>query len=344
MANEHAKAEVVPVGERDERGLATTSVGDLCAVERLFRGVALSADEDVKAQVRAFYDSVGWKQIGEGIYQNARYEDLRPVSREYIQRCHLRLGKYLPRTGRQLLDAGSGPIQYPEYLEYSKGFQHRVCLDISRLALVEARERIRGHGLYVVGDIANLPFRGETFEGVVSLHTIHHLPGGEHQPSFFELYRVLRPSGRAVVVYSWGSRSPLMRLMAGPIAVGFWSLRLYRRLRRLNDSQACLAVETPANEAAILAGMPGTFTYKHNYRWVREYLSALPELEVRVWRTVSTAFLRAFIHRRLFGGVWLRFLYWLEERAPHFLGRVGQYPMILFRRPAIELPTDKEVA
>ena len=36
---------------------------------------------EIKRQVRDFYDSVGWKEIAEGLYQNARYEDLRPVMR-----------------------------------------------------------------------------------------------------------------------------------------------------------------------------------------------------------------------------------------------------------------------
>jgi hypothetical protein len=31
-----------------------------------------------------------------------------------------------------------------------------------------------------VCDIANLPFRPDAFDGVVSLHTIHHLPLTEH--------------------------------------------------------------------------------------------------------------------------------------------------------------------
>ena len=42
-----------------------------------------------------FYDQVGWQQVSEGQYQNARYEDLRPVSREYIHRCHLRVNRHL---------------------------------------------------------------------------------------------------------------------------------------------------------------------------------------------------------------------------------------------------------
>ena len=300
----------------------------------------MTTETEVKAQVRQFYDAVGWKQIGEGVYQNARYEDLRPVSREYIHHCHLRLGKYLPPAGRFLFDAGSGPIQYPEYLEYSRGFQRRVCLDISRLALVEARTRIGEHGLFVVGDIANLPFRAEVFDGLVSLHTVHHLPAEEHQPAFIEFYRVLGPGGKAAVVYSWGSRSPLMRLAAMPIALAFGAQRLYGRLRRGRRSETeferSLAAAGPA-------GAAGTFTCKHDYRWVTRNLGVLPGLEVRVWRTVSTSFLRAFIHRRLLGQAWLRWLDWCEERGPRLLGRLGQYPAILFARPATHGRSEERV-
>jgi SAM-dependent methyltransferase len=155
-----------------------------------------SSELEIKQDVRKFYDDIGWQEIGEGVYQNARYEDLRPVSWEYIHKCHLRVGRHLIPEGRLLLDAGSGPIQYPEYLEYSQGYQARVCADISIVALKEARQRIGdrssgGSGLFVVADIANLPFRRDAFDGVVSLHTIHHLPIEEHKQAYQEVYRVL---------------------------------------------------------------------------------------------------------------------------------------------------------
>jgi SAM-dependent methyltransferase len=302
----------------------------------------LSVDVDVKAQVREFYDSIGWKQIGEGVYQNARYEDLRPVSREYIHRCHLRVARYLPATGRFLLDAGSGPIQYPEYLEYSRGFQRRVCLDISQRALIEARARIGERGLYVVGDIANLPFREGSFEGLVSLHTVHHLPPGEHRRAFDEFLRVLRPAGRAVVVYSWGDRSPLTRLTGAPIRMAFWLLRVYRRLRGKDKEAVGPAVAAGADQPSPEA--TGTYTHKHDFRWARSHLGDLPGFEIRVWRSVSTSFLRAFIHRQLLGRLWLRLLFWLEEMAPHFFGRVGQYPSILFCRRSVETGGRERVA
>ena len=84
----------------------------------------------------------------DGFYQNARYEDLRPVSREYIERCHLRVNRHLDRPGKFLLDAGSGPIQYPAYLTYMEGYQYRVCVDISIVALQEARQTDWGSRVY----------------------------------------------------------------------------------------------------------------------------------------------------------------------------------------------------
>jgi ubiquinone/menaquinone biosynthesis C-methylase UbiE len=277
-----------------------------------------AAEAEVKAQVRRFYDSVGWHQIGKGLYQNARYEDLRPVAQEYIRRCHQRVARHLPANGRLILDAGSGPIQYPEYLEYSRGFDRRVCLDISRLALVEARRRIGEHGMYVVGDVANLPFRAAGFDALVSLHTVHHLPAAEHRLAFDEFHRVLAVGARAVVVYSWGSRSAFDRLTRGPIRLIFRLMRAARKLRAENAQQTHPPAPT------------GTFTYKHDFAWIRRNLAHLPGLQVRVWRSVSTSFTRAFIHRQLLGKAWLRLLFWVEERAPHFFGRAGQYPMIIF--------------
>ncbi|HNB52769.1 MAG TPA: class I SAM-dependent methyltransferase, partial [Anaerolineales bacterium] len=159
----------------------------------------------MKNNVRQFYDQIGWSQVDDGgeegpRYQNARYEDLRSVSQEYIHKCHLRVNRHLSKTGKYLLDAGSGPIQYPEYLTYSEGYQYRVCADMSITALIEARKKIGERGLFVVSDIANLPFKKDAFDGVVTLHTIHHLPLSEHARAYEGLYRVLIPGRSAVVV------------------------------------------------------------------------------------------------------------------------------------------------
>ncbi len=282
-------------------------------------------DSRVKAQVRQFYDQIGWQQEGEGQYQNARYEDLRPVAHEYIHRCHLRVNRHLPPNGKYLLDAGSGPIQYPEYLTYSQGYQYRVCLDISSVALVEARKRIGAHGLYVVADVANLPFKAGVFDGIVSLHTLHHLPSGDQKKAYLDLFRTLKGGGSMVVVNGWtvsplmDRLQPLARLMER--AAG-WAAR--RRIR----------LEGPPEDKPVKGnnGKPtGTFVQKRDAASLKQELNGL-NVEIRVWRSLSVRFMRAVFKPALGGRFWLKLIYWLEERFPRFFGENGQYPMVIVRK------------
>jgi hypothetical protein len=290
-----------------------------------------SSELEIKQDVRKFYDDIGWQEIGEGVYQNARYEDLRPVSWEYIHKCHLRVGRYVEPVGRYLLDAGSGPIQYPEYLEYSQGYQARVCADISIVALKEARQRIGeqgsgGKGMFVVADIANLPFRRDAFDGVVSLHTIHHLPIEEHKQAYQELHRVLAPEKSAVVVNGWQD-SVLMRYFVRPIK---WRNRTRKRIRKsINNLRQG---RMNSSDASPKPKGKGTFVRKHDAQWLKREIGSLMPLEIYVWRSVSVRFLREYINPDL-GGKWLlRKLYDLEERYPHFFGEYGQYPMIVIKK------------
>jgi SAM-dependent methyltransferase len=292
------------------------------------------AESTVQQQVRAFYDAVGWQQIGPGVYQNARYEDLRPVSRQYVHGCHVRFGDQLPRAGRFFLDAGSGPIQYPEYLEYSRRFRRRVCLDISRLALGEARQRIGEHGLFVIGDIARLPFRRDAFDAAASLHTVHHLPAAEQSRAFAELVRCLSPAGRVGVVYSWGERAGIVRCTRPVLWLAERTRRLLRvLLRRADADRVAMDSQTEA-----LLRSPGSYTYKHDFAWARDNLSPLGELRVIVWRSVSTAMLRGLAHPFLFGRYALRVLFALENLAPRFFGRHGAYSTILITKAGAGFP------
>ncbi len=269
--------------------------------------------ENTKEQVREFYDRIGWSQAGDGLYQNARYEDLRPVSREYIHKCHLRVGRHLAPCGRFLLDAGSGPVQWPEYLAYSKDYDFRVCADISITALRQARATLKERGLYVVADIANLPFAPDAFDGVVSMHTIHHLALGEHRQAYVELRRVLKPGQTAVIVNGW--YNPLLMRLAEPlIALG----------RTLSGRSAKRKKDWAAEE-----NQSGTFVEKMTPGWLKQELRGAVQFKILPWRSLSPRFMRWFVRPRLGGRQLLRLVFALEERFPRFFGENGQYPMIV---------------
>lgn len=279
----------------------------------------------VKQQVRQFYDQVGWQKVAGDLYQNTRYEDLRPVSQEYIHNCHLRVNRHLKTTGRFLLDAGSGPVQYPEYLTYSAGYAYRVCADISIVALEEARTRLGSRGLYVVADVANLPFVPAAFDGIVSLHTLHHLPLAEQSRAYQELYRVLAPESSAVVVNGW-TDSPLMKRMSGWMhlneRLGSWIARLRGKQPAASKSQA-----TAEKKEAT-----GTFINKLDASWLRDQLAGKMDYQIFVWRSVNVRWMRAMIHTLTCGKLWLKLLFWLEERNPRWYGENGQYPLIVIKK------------
>jgi SAM-dependent methyltransferase len=245
----------------------------------------------------------------------------------------MRVKRHLKPEGCYFLDAGSGPIQYPEYLEYSRGYQARVCADISIVALKEARQRIgdrqsEGHGLFVVADVANLPFQPGIFDGLMALHTIHHLPIEEHRAAYNELYRVMATNTTAVVVNGWDS-SQLMVLFVAPLR---WFRRTRKRIQRNFGGGAARPVQANDGDAHIRLEPKGTFVSKRNATWLQAEISSEIPLDILVWRSVSVRFLRAYIHP-LAGGRWiLRLLYWLEEHFPHFFGKYGQYPLVVIRK------------
>ncbi len=311
------------------------------------------SDPQVKRQVRQFYDQIGWQMAGEGLYQNARYEDLRPVSREYIHRCHMRVKRHLQNKGRFLLDAGSGPVQYPEYLTYSEGYAYRLCVDISIVALKEARKRLGEHGLFVVADVANLPFKAEVFDGIVSLHTLHHLPLNEQKKAYAEIYRALQPGSTAVVVNGW-TDSPLMRRSQWLVRLMEWFgqrvVKLRRKSEQVDHDAALRCGRQPDSGSLKKAGHSekgddssnstndstptGTFVEKLDAAWLRRELAG-HDLKILVWRSVSVRFLRAVIHKASGGKYLLRLLFALEEKFPRYFGEKGQYPLVVLRKPLL---------
>jgi ubiquinone/menaquinone biosynthesis C-methylase UbiE len=296
------------------------------------------SDKIVKKNVREFYDRVGWQMVDAEYFQNAQYEDLRPVSSEYIHRCHMRVKRHLAPEGRYLLDAGSGPVQYPEYLTYSEGYEGRVCMDISIVALKAARKRLGQHGLYVVGDIAHLPFKSEAFDGVVSMHTVHHVPMEEKLPAYDELYRTLNPGKQMVVVNGW-TNAPLMTWLSG--FMGFMKrARLWwqRKPKKKNNAEKPLdPQQTTADQSEGQGSPQGTYVQKLSAEWLTQALDGRMEHEILVWRSVSVPFMRAVFYEDWGGKFWLKVLYWLEEIFPTILGKIGQYPLVVVKKPAGEV-------
>ena len=119
--------------------------------------------------------------------------------------CNVLLRYLNPDRGEKILDMGCSRGFYLRKIEeYTESV---IGVDISESSLKDAvSPRVR------YGDVTRLDFEADSFDKVYSLHTIEHIP----DPGQFlsEMARVLRPGGKAVIVYPWEPFRGLQAMLA----------------------------------------------------------------------------------------------------------------------------------
>lgn len=153
--------------------------------------------------IKDFYKSEkGWKVHEDGITEDTKlFVDLRAVAQDYNTKARLRLLNYLPEQGKYILDAGSGPIPHPEYLEYSRNFTKRYCADVSQDALEIAKEKIGNHGEYLNRSILDIDLPNDFFDAVISLHVLYHIDKNLQEKAVRNLLRMAKKDQPVIIVY-----------------------------------------------------------------------------------------------------------------------------------------------
>ena len=280
---------------------------------------ALTAERKV---VQSFYDEYGWVKADDGFFNDtAKFTDTRSVAREYQRYCNERIGRELA-GGRFLLDVASGAIPHAEYLEFSRRYEVRICVDFSIRALREARQKLGEGGLYLLGDITKLPLASDAIDSVISLHTVYHVPRAEQTAAINELVRVTKRGGRVVVVYVW-AKSAAMALIFGV-------RRELGRLRHALRQQGASVPVVASGDAAI----PPLYFSPQDHDWFARDITANHRARLKVWSAVSMMFQSRFFSDRGLGRLTLAVTKRLEDWFPRLAGRYGQYPMFIIEKPS----------
>lgn len=256
--------------------------------------------------VQQFYDETGWGQTDDGVFGDTKsFVDARRAPLEFNRRCMRRLTRHFRRGGRYLLDAGSGPIPHDELLAYGANFEKRICVDLSPVALRTARAKLGANGVYLQGDLTQLPLHDNTVDAVTCNHVIYQIQDPERQAiAFRELWRVLKPGGLAVVVYWWES-APLE-----------WRLRHLARI--LNGSPRSVT----SGDAGEVVHAPQSLDWFESQGWPFRY-------SFESYRAVTHHFMKTRIHDDWRGRLFLEVVFALQILAPTMCGKYGALPAIL---------------
>jgi len=262
--------------------------------------------DNAEERVSKFYNTVGWEQDGEITEDAKRFEDLRECAREYVSKCRLRVLRYIPENGENILDMASGPIQYKEYVEYSKHFSKRYCVDLSSEALKNAKKKIADHGVYLHGSFFTIPFDENFFDCSISLHTIYHMDKDEQNEAVRKLLYVTKPGKPVIIVY------------VNPDTLIKKIIKLKHFLKR-----------TKKNEDSM--DPSSLYFHPHPIKWWNQF-NDTATVNIVPWRSLGTDIMKKLIPDNKTGKKLLEILFNLEERYSKLFVKYFEYPMIILTK------------
>lgn len=116
---------------------------------------------------------------------------------DYITKDRISIIAKEIRKNAKILDIGFGYGFLEKRLEESKLFPQLTGIDISKVAVLRAKQSYSGN--YFLARSSNLPFKNKFFEYVCLLEVLEHLDRKEAKTSLSEAKRVLQNNGTLIV-------------------------------------------------------------------------------------------------------------------------------------------------
>ncbi|MGY4100602.1 class I SAM-dependent methyltransferase [Nocardia sp. R16R-3T] len=192
----------------------------------------------------------------------------------YYQRFLMR---QLPTPCARVLDVGCGAGGFAE--EIARRVEQVDAIDRSAVMIDVAKQAVPENVRCILGDVLEQPLPDGTYDAIVSISTLHHMPLDEVLPV---LARAVRPGGVIAAVAL--PRSDLLRELPVELAaaIGHRMLGIVFRMLRARGRQSWYAVETTHDAMPVVLDPPLTT------RQVRAQVAAiLPGARVRrlvFWR------------------------------------------------------------
>ena len=245
-----------------------------------------------------FYNEGGWTERKKNTKDATLFEDLRPAAKKYVSHCRNKINQFLAKKGHHILDFASGPIQYKEYLKYSKNFRVRHCVDFSKDAIKMAKKKIGSKGKFYCNDFLKIKFKDNFFDSIISLHTLYHIKKKDQAKVVKKLILISKKNSPIVIVYS--NPNTIISLV---------KKKIFKKKVKKNN----------------------LYFYCHNLKWWKQF-SNIAKIEFYPWRSFSSQHQEILFPNNFMGKILFNFLTYLEKIFPKFFVKYFQYPVIVLRK------------
>ena len=249
--------------------------------------------------VYKFYNEGGWSKSKKYTKDAILFEDLRPAAKEYVSHCRKKLDKYIANKGLNILDFASGPIQYKEYLNYSKNFKVRHCVDFSKEAIKIAKKKIGSKGKFYCNDFLKIKFKKNFFDTIISLHTLYHIEKKDQARVVKKLISISKKNSPIIIVYSNPNT-----------IINYVKKLLFKKKKVINKK---------------------LYFYCHKLEWWMQF-NKIAKVEFYPWRSFASQHQRKIFPDNDIGKIFFKFLIYLEKKYPKFFVKYFQYPIIVLKK------------
>jgi len=248
--------------------------------------------------VHKFYNNFGWKKR-KSIFEDANlFEDLRLNSKDYVSKCRKRILNFIPKKGNNILDFASGPIQYKEYLLYSKNFKIRHCVDFSRDAIKIAKKKIGKKGKFYCDDFFKIKFKKNYFDTIVSLHTIYHIDKSKQKKAVEKLLSISKKNSPIIIIYS------------NPNTI-------IHRIKNIFVKQKKISKDL--------------YFFCHPISWWNQFKKDAT-VSFYPWRAFASSHQKILIPNNFFGKKLFQIIFYLEDKFKKFFIKNFQYYIIVLKK------------
>ncbi len=268
--------------------------------------------------VQYFYDTYGWVN-SEGISgEDMLFRRFSPPYYSYHAGVDARTTDCFSNLNGKLLLAGGGDL--PEsHISIANKFSETTCLDISKVAIEIARNKLEGQGEFIVGSILNIPTPSNYFDACFSAHVIYHIEKNHQAGAIRELIRVIKPGGRIVVIYR------------NPDALPYRLFRLNKRLRLDKVLRRKKSDDLQRAQSSNAESPPPLYYFAHPLKWWTQFRDE-SDVEIKPWDVMSNEEEEVIFLNDSIASLGYQLCSWLESEHPNQIASWWSYPLIVLTK------------